>query len=62
MFFLHEKSFIQDETVFFRSKFGENPLVKESLVRTHRVFISLSRCVGDLPQEDLWPVYTRNHE
>jgi len=60
MFFLHEKSFVQVETVFFRSKFGENPPVKGSLVRTRRVFISLSGCVGDLPQEDLCPIYTRN--
>jgi hypothetical protein len=68
MFFLHEKSFVQVETMFFKLKFGENSPVKESVVRTqdhtHRVFISnlLSRCVGDLPQEDLSPVYTRNHE
>jgi hypothetical protein len=43
MFFLHEKSFVQVEkhesfvqveTMFFRSKFGENSLVKELLVRT----------------------------
>jgi hypothetical protein len=33
-FFLHEKSFVPVETMFFRSKFGENSPVKESLVRT----------------------------
>jgi hypothetical protein len=33
-FFLHEKSFVQVETMFFRSKFGENSPIKESLVRT----------------------------
>jgi hypothetical protein len=34
MFFLHENSFVQVETMFFKSKFGENLPVKELFVRT----------------------------
>jgi hypothetical protein len=33
MFFLHEKSFVHVETMFFKSKFGKNSLKKKSLVK-----------------------------